>query len=82
MNLVENIINIKSQIDQKSPKRFSHLGVIGSKADNIRQKEIDVQNQFLLEKIMNIMKRRNTTVENARQKPQLIIGGSNSIIQK
>jgi len=42
------------------------LKTLGSKPEINRKREIENQNQKLLDKIMKIMKRRNKSVEKAR----------------
>ena len=79
MHLATNIVNQRKTVDQKAPRRFSHIRAIGSRAEINRQREIDLQNQKLLNSIMNIMKRKNKSVQQARKTPSTIIGGEKSV---
>lgn len=53
---------------------------MGTKVERTRQKEIDSQNQKLLGKIMDIMKRKNQSVSNARALPTRLIGGNSTLL--
>ena len=55
-------------------KLFSELSLCLLKIEN--------QNQKLLDKIMKIMKRRNKSVEKARERPENIIGGKMQFTSK
>lgn len=74
-NMINNITNMQKSIDQTSPKRYSHVKFFGNAYDRKRKFEIDCQNQKLLSKIMQIMKRKNKSVQHARASPERIIGG-------
>ncbi len=67
---------MKKSVDQTQPRRFSHIKTVGGPAQKNRQNEIDNQNQKLLGKIMNIMKRKNKSVAQARAIPYNLIGGN------
>jgi hypothetical protein len=49
-------------VDQTTPKRYPHVKFVGTPYDRKKKAEIDSQNQKLLGKIMQIMKRRNKSV--------------------
>jgi hypothetical protein len=53
---------MKKSIDQSPPRRFAHMNKVDNKAERSRQREVDIQNKKLLNSIMHIMKRRNTSV--------------------
>lgn len=78
-NLVKNILHPKKQVDQESPRKYTHLKGLGTKYDVSRQRDIDTQNQKLLTSIMDIMKRRNKSVIQARAIPEVLVGGSQTI---
>lgn len=72
---------MKKLTDQTPPRRFSHISQLNNRVETNRQREIDMQNQRLLDKIMNIMNRRNKSVEHARAMPVNVgIGGTASAV--
>ena len=77
---MSKMIHMKKSIDQSPPRRFAHMNKVDNKAERSRQREIDIQNKKLLNSIMHIMKRRNTSVQHARRMPDNIIGGTQSSV--
>lgn len=56
------------------------MNQVDNKAERSRQREVDIQNKKLLNNIMNIMKRRNQSVQQARRIPNNVIGGTQSSV--
>lgn len=56
--LVNNLINLKKGVNQRTPSTYSHLGSgrINRRNDEVRK--INAENQQMLKKIMNIMNRK------------------------
>ena len=58
-HLANNITNAKKTIDQSGPQKFKHLSKLTSKFSKVTDREIDLENQKLLNSIMGVMKRKN-----------------------
>lgn len=81
-NMINTITNMQKSVDQTSPKRYSHVKFFGNPYDRKRKFEIDSQNQKLLGKIMQIMKRKNKSVQQARAAPERIVGGADALLNR
>jgi hypothetical protein len=63
--LANKLINLKPRIDNKEPKRYSHLNLGSSRGNGggsnalFREQEIAKENSMLLKKMLNIIKRKN-----------------------
>lgn len=76
--MIDTISNMQKTVDQTCPKRYAHVKFVGTPYDRKKKFEIDNQNQKLLGKIMQIMKRKNKSVQQARAAPPRIVGGSDA----
>ena len=82
-NLVEQLRNIKGSLHNERPFQFSpqrnrHSSIskrnnskAATKLESARQREIDVENNVLLGKIIQIMKRKNKSLSEVRQVAQM-----------
>lgn len=61
-NMIDKITNMQKTVDQSPPKRYAHVKFVGTPYDRKKKYEIDNQNQKLLTKIMETMKRKNKSV--------------------
>lgn len=73
---------MQKTVDQTCPKRYTHVKFVGTPYDRKKKYEIDNQNQKLLGKIMQIMKRKNKSVQQARAAPERIVGGSDAVMNR
>ena len=64
-HLVRRLLNLKPSIDNKAPKRYTHLQAKSTKNKEIRQREMNIENKVLLEKMMNILQRKHVQAPQA-----------------
>ena len=59
-NLVNKLILLKGHVDQREPRQYTHLNTGRVNQRNNEVRKINVENQQMLKKIMNIMNRKPT----------------------
>jgi hypothetical protein len=59
--LASKLLNLKPTIDNREPKKYNHIN--NSRMNNLalRQRQIDQENTMLLKKMLNIIKRKNSS---------------------
>ncbi|TNV86371.1 hypothetical protein FGO68_gene12679 [Halteria grandinella] len=58
--LASKLINLRPGIDNKEPKRYNHITVGRGQIEQQRQKQIDKENNMLLQKMLSIIKRKSS----------------------
>ncbi|CDW72276.1 UNKNOWN [Stylonychia lemnae] len=82
-HLAQRLINLKSTVDNREPKKFQHLASVQSNEGSlatikkkqfnsmVRQKQIDQENSLLLKKMLEIIQRKNQSFRDGD--PQLAL---------
>lgn len=65
--LATKLLNLKPRVDNKEPKKYTHLLQGRGSAEAARQRQIDLENSMLLKKMLNIIKRKSHYVGGKEQ---------------
>ena len=57
--LASKLLNLRPSVDNKEPKRFSHLNNGRGQLHASKQRRIDQENSMLLKKMLHIIKRKS-----------------------